>query len=191
MSRKKVKIIDLLEDYPVIPLIRNIELLDVALESPSKIIFWAVQSVFGIADKVEKCHKKNKFIFLYIDDIPEAYIGTEGLVYIKNHVCPDGILTETKELMRNCKSLGLFTIFRYEITSEMIEYSQWSDMECVCPDILEIIPGRYGHILYDISKKMTIPIISGGNIKNKGDVLYCLRNGALGVSTTKVSLWFT
>ena len=53
----------------------------------------------------------------------------------------------------------------------------------------EIMPGLMPKVIKKLSQKTHIPIITGGLIKEKEDVINAIKAGALSVSTTETSLW--
>lgn len=44
-------------------------------------------------------------------------------------------------------------------------------------------------IIKKINKAVKVPIITGGLIEDKEDIINALGNGAMGISTTKKELW--
>ena len=51
------------------------------------------------------------------------------------------------------------------------------------------MPGLMPKVIKKLSQKTYIPIITGGLIKEKEDVINAIKAGALSVSTTETSLW--
>ena len=51
------------------------------------------------------------------------------------------------------------------------------------------MPGLMPKIIKKISSQTNIPIITGGLIKEKEDIINAINAGALSVSTTEVELW--
>ena len=59
----------------------------------------------------------------------------------------------------------------------------------VKPDALEILPGLIPTISRRVSNTTKVPIIAGGLISEKEDVVAALSAGAISVSTTNVNVW--
>ena len=57
------------------------------------------------------------------------------------------------------------------------------------PTAIEILPGLMPKIIKKINKAVKVPIITGGLIEDKEDIINALGNGAMGISTTKKELW--
>jgi len=57
------------------------------------------------------------------------------------------------------------------------------------PDACEILPGSLHKITKRIVSSTDIPIITGGLIQDKEDIIECIKSGAVAVSTTDPDLW--
>lgn len=57
------------------------------------------------------------------------------------------------------------------------------------PDMIEILPGLMPKIIRRISRLVKVPVIAGGLISEKEDVVAALAAGATAVSTTNPSVW--
>ncbi len=57
------------------------------------------------------------------------------------------------------------------------------------PDAVEILPGVMPKVTKQIVIKTDKPIIAGGLIKDKDDVIQSLRAGAMGISTSAPDIW--
>ena len=58
------------------------------------------------------------------------------------------------------------------------------------PDMVEVMPGIVPKILKEIRSYTDIPIIAGGLISDKKDIMSAFAAGADAISTTKEDLWF-
>lgn len=57
------------------------------------------------------------------------------------------------------------------------------------PDVVEVLPGVMPKILKQICKTSKVPVIAGGLISDKEDVMGALGAGAATVSTTNQKVW--
>lgn len=57
------------------------------------------------------------------------------------------------------------------------------------PDYVEILPGLIPRVIGELSRSMNAPIIAGGLIKSKEEVVAALSAGAVAVSTTAEAVW--
>jgi glycerol uptake operon antiterminator len=51
------------------------------------------------------------------------------------------------------------------------------------------MPGVASKIIHTMEKEINVPIIAGGLIKSKKDVMDSLAAGAIAISTTSTELW--
>lgn len=57
-------------------------------------------------------------------------------------------------------------------------------------DAVEVLPGVIAKIIKEIVEKTNIPIIAGGLIRDKEDVINSLNAGAIAISTSKEEVWY-
>ena len=57
------------------------------------------------------------------------------------------------------------------------------------PDMLEILPGLMPKIIKRVTNTSKVPVIAGGLISDKEDVLNALSAGAISVSSTNPAMW--
>ncbi|MPN24036.1 Glycerol uptake operon antiterminator regulatory protein [bioreactor metagenome] len=57
------------------------------------------------------------------------------------------------------------------------------------PSAIEIMPGVAGKAIRNLKKATNVPIIAGGLIDKKKDVIDALSAGAVAISTTAEDLW--
>jgi glycerol uptake operon antiterminator len=58
------------------------------------------------------------------------------------------------------------------------------------PDYVEILPGVMPKVIKRINNLIHVPVIAGGLIADKEDVLAALSAGAVSISTTNEAVWF-
>ena len=57
------------------------------------------------------------------------------------------------------------------------------------PDMVELMPAAMPHVIKKICGVLEFPVIAGGLIESKEDIMDVLNAGALGVSTGRQELW--
>ena len=58
------------------------------------------------------------------------------------------------------------------------------------PDVIEILPGIMPNIIKKVNTISKVPVIAGGLIADKKDVMTALKNGAVAISATSPDVWF-
>lgn len=56
--------------------------------------------------------------------------------------------------------------------------------------MIEVLPGVMPKVLGRICKESRIPVIAGGLISDKEDIMAALNAGAVSISTTNQQVWF-
>jgi len=57
------------------------------------------------------------------------------------------------------------------------------------PDMIEILPGTLPRVIARLSHELKVPLIAGGLLEEKADILAALGAGAACVSTSDSRLW--
>lgn len=178
---------DCLECNPVIAAVQA-DGFNAALYSPAQIVFHLGADLMSIQDIVRRAHEEEKYVFIHLDLSDGIGKDRTGVRYIAQ--CgADGIISTKAQLIRYAKEQGLITVQRFfaldskgmESIDEMIRNTN--------PHLMEIMPG----VICKAIKKYSncgIPVIAGGLIQTKAEVMDALGAGASAVSTGKSELWY-
>lgn len=180
---------DKVDQNPVIASVNDLGNLDIALNSPCEIIFLLTGNIFNLKEISNKVRLKNKSLFIHIDSIDGFSKDTWGLEYIIKNIYPDGIITEKDNLIKLCKSMGIFTIQRLLIMDTVSLKNAIRSVQKTRPNAIEILPGIMPKIIKEIIKEINLPIISSGLISDKEDLELALQAGAIAISSSKKSIW--
>lgn len=178
-----------IEDNPIIAAVNNLEKLDVAIQSPCEIIFLLTGSIFNLKEIVDKVKKADMDIYVHIDLIEGFSRDTVALKYISEKIKPDGIITTKSNLIRKAKNMNIFAIQRLFMLDSLSLETGINSVYSTRPDAIEIMPGIMPKIIKRVHDKTRIPVIAGGLISDKEDVIGCLKAGAVGISTSKEEIW--
>jgi len=178
-----------LSENPIIAAIKSVDKLDEALQSSVEIIFLLTGDVFNLKDMVDRIHKRRKKAFVHIDLIEGIAGDTVGLRYICEKVQPDGIITTKGHLIKAAKKMKVLTIQRLFILDSLSLNTGIHSIKTHNPDAVEILPGVMPKITREIVASTGRPIITGGLIKDKDDVIQSLKAGAMGISTSSADIW--
>ena len=160
--------VEKIEASPIIAAVKNEEELENCLKSEIDVVFILygdVVTIPGIIDRIKDSGRT-----------------------------ADGIITTRANLIHHAKELGLSTVLRFFILDSMA----LSNIEkltrvnrAAMPDVIEILPGIIvPKIMRKISAMSCVPVIAGGLIKDREDVMNMLNNGAVAISTSAQDVWF-
>lgn len=183
-------IISTLNECPIIAAIKNDSQLKQCIKSDCKIIFVLYGSINTIAEIVSQLKKAGKTVFVHIDLIEGLSPREATVEFINRYVRPDGIISTKLSLIKCAHSYGLITVMRVF----MIDSIAMKNIEKIYSekdiDFIEILPGLMPKIIGKIRSKTKTPVISGGLISEKSDVVTALNAGAAAISSTNSDVWF-
>ncbi len=183
------KIIGRIEENPVIAAIRRDEDIEYALESTVTTIFLLKEDIFTIEKNVQKIKDKNKSVFVHIELLEGLGKDNRAIDYLADVIKPNGIITTRTSQVKYAREKGIYTIQRcFLVDSQSYEIAIKS-VQSVKPDMVEIMPAVMPGIISRFSKEVSLPVIAGGLIDSKNDIIEVLKAGALGASTGKKELW--
>lgn len=181
---------DMIEANPVIAAVKDEEGLKAccALED-IKVIFVLYGSICNIGDIVRKIKEADKIAMVHVDLINGLASKEIAVEFIRYSTEADGIITTKTALVKKAKELGLHTILRVFLLDSMAYQNIEKDCGKIRPDIIEVLPGLMPKVIRRIVKQVRVPVIAGGLISEKEDVVAALDAGAISVSTTNQSVW--
>lgn len=182
MARTK----ELLMDFPVISAVKDDVGLRQALNSDCQVVFLLYGTILNICDLVELVHRQGKVCFVHLDLI-EGLSNREIAVDALIKFCsPDGILSTRTPQIRRAQHLGVTAIQRVFLLDSMSLQSLLTTVDTYHPDYIEVLPGVVPSVIAEITAKTSIPIIAGGLVRSKQDVIQA---GAIAVSTSCPEVW--
>lgn len=185
----KQRLYDALSDNPVIMAIKDEAGLEACLRVPdATVVFVLYGEAATIADIVERLKAAGKQVMVHMDLIQGLSVREEAVDFIARYTDADGIISTRFEQIRRGKQLDLSTIYRiFVIDSKAL--SNVGRHVGDYADIVEILPGLMPKIITRMKKTLGVPIIAGGLIAEKEDVLQALDAGAVAISTTNTDVW--
>ena len=91
--------------------------------------------------------------------------------------------------MNFAKKNGICVIQRFFILDSFSFKNTITHIRENKPDAVEILPGVMPKIIKRICNLINVPVITGGLIDEKEDIINALGGGAVGISTTDKNIW--
>lgn len=181
---------EIIEDCPVIATVKDEQSMEKSFESDSQIIFILFGDICSIASIVDKVKEQGRIAMVHLD-LVSGFDGREVAVdYIKNMTRADGIISTKTAQINRAKELGLYAVHRFFVLDSRSLENIRKQSAATKPDCIEILPGIMPKIITRVTKAQRIPVIAGGMIDDKEDVMLALKAGAAAISTTNQELWF-
>ena len=168
---------DAVEANPVIAAVKSDAGLQAAVEMEEiQVIFVLYGDVCTIPEILERIKAAGKKAMVHIDLIAGLSAKEISVEFIA----------------RQAKELGIFAVLRFFVIDSLaLKNIENLEMQCGTsrPDFIEVLPGVMPKVLGRIAKVSRIPMIAGGLITEKEDVIAALSVGAIAVSSTNQDVW--
>lgn len=171
---------------PVIAAVRSDEEYRTAVRSAVSAVFMLKADVLTLPELMQqKCGKK---IYVHIDMADGIGKDRRGVEFVAKSGAA-GIISTKNHTICMARELGLGTVQRFFIIDSGSVVSALDSVRMSRPDYAELMPGVITKAIKSFVEKAGIPIIAGGLIESKQDVMSALSSGAEGVSTGCKALW--
>ena len=177
----------LLERTPVIPAVKEPETLDRALCHDGAAVFLLCGDILNIGELVDRVHRAGKQAVIHADLIAGLAPKEIAVDYLRR--CgADGIISTRQSFIRRAKELGLAAILRVFLL-DSIALESLDKIPPNLPDCLDLLPGTMPKILRRVCATAKVPVLAGGLIADKEDVMAALEAGITAISTTNQAVW--
>lgn len=175
---------------PVIAAVKDMEQLEDCLTLENiKVVFLLFGDVCSIPEIVARAKEGGRVVMIHTDLVGGLSSGKEIVVdFIRRNTAADGIISTKPNLIRRARELKLFSILRLFVIDSMA-LAGLDKLEAVRPDFIEVLPGVMPKTIRRIAQTTRIPLLAGGLIKDKEDVMAALGAGAVAVSATSRDVW--
>lgn len=181
---------DAIENSPIIAAIKNDAELHHCLTCDSQVIFILYGDICNIADIVDTVKSAGKIALVHLDLIGGLNAKEIAVDFIKKYTWADGIISTRPQLIRHAKELSLYTVMRFFVIDSMAYDNIEKQLHAVRPDFIEILPALMPKVISRICDLSPVPVIAGGLISDKEDVMQMIQAGAISISSTNEKVWF-
>lgn len=182
-------ILESLQEYPIIAAIRDEHGLEKAIESEVKVVFILSGNLLDIKDTVDTIRSHGKKTLVHLDLIGGLGRDNSAVDFLAQHARPDGYITTKVSLAKYAKQQGLFVVQRLFIIDSLSLATGIKSIKDTTPDAIEVMPGIASKLIERLKKQVSVPIIAGGLISSKSDIIETLSTGVLAISTSSEGLW--
>lgn len=183
------KLSELLIENPVIAALKKNEELNSLLSSTAQIVFVLYGNILTIPEVCKKLKEAGKIVFIHIDLMEGLKADASGIEFIKKYADPEGIISTKVSVIKLARQYGLQTILRIFLIDSLSLKTGIKNINETNPNAVELMPGVATKVIQAMKNETAVPIIAGGLIQNKRDVMEALSAGAVAISTTSKQLW--
>lgn len=92
-------------------------------------------------------------------------------------------------MIKHAGEIGLTSVLRLFVIDSMA-YENIQKHEGARPDVIEVLPALMPKVVKRVCRISQIPVIAGGLVSDKEDVMSLLQAGVVSVSSTNKEIWF-
>ncbi len=189
MGHKHEKIRDLFEISPIITAVKDEPGLEKALKTESPVVFLLFGNICNITGLVDQVKNSGKIAIVHVDLIQGLSSKEVAVDFIHQNTRADGIISTKAPLVRHAMDLGMIGGQRTFLIDSMALETTKKQLLTFQPDFMELMPGVMPKILKTVRGYTEIPLVAGGLISDKKDILAAFDAGVDAVSTTREELW--
>ncbi|MBM7613766.1 glycerol-3-phosphate responsive antiterminator [Alkaliphilus hydrothermalis] len=178
-----------IQNNPIIAAVNDLSKFESAIQSPSEMIFLLTGNILNLKEIVKRVKENGMDIYIHLDLMDGFSKDAIALKYINDQISPDGIITTKSNLIKLAKDMHIFAIQRVFILDSLSLDTAIKNIQSTKPDAIEILPGVMPKVVKRIIEETRIPVIAGGLIIDKDDVIDILKAGAIGVSSSNEGVW--
>ena len=168
---------------------RNLESARCAAKSSAAAIFILGGSILTLPDILREVHDAGKYAFVHIDLAEGLGRDDSAVEWCAKTLQADGLISTRPQLLRKASEMGMVTIQRlFLMDSTSFEHGK-KLLRNTPPDMAEVLPGIAPKAIRQLSNALDKPVIAGGMISEKSEIITALDAGAIAVSVSDPLLW--
>lgn len=171
MGHKHEKIRDLFEISPIITAVKDEQGLEKALKTESPVVFLLFGNICNITGLVDQVKNSGKIAIVHVDLIQGLSSKEVAVDFIHQNTRADGIISTKAPLVRHAMDLGMIGGQRTFLIDSMALETTKKQLLTFQPDFMELMPGVMPKILKTVRGYTEIPLVAGGLISDKKDIL--------------------
>ena len=179
-----------IEASPIIGAVKSTQGLHRCLTSEVGIIFILYGDICSIGGIVDEVKAAGRLAVVHMDLINGLAAKEIAVDFIREYTRADGIITTKAPLIRRGRELGLATVQRFFAIDSLAYENIPKQIAAGKPDVIEVLPGLMPKVMKRLTQTCSVPIIAGGLITDREDVIAMLEAGAAAISTTHEETWF-
>lgn len=180
----------LLAENPIVAAVKDEAQLREAVTSGCPVIFLLFGDLLHIVEMVEIVKSAGKIAVVHADLINGLASREVAVDFLKASTRADGVISTKPAIIKRAGELGLVTVQRSFIFDSLSLETMKKQVLSTRADFVEILPAAMPKILREIVQTVNIPVIAGGLIRDKEDIVGALGAGVLAISSTSRKVWF-
>jgi len=181
--------VETIRDNPVIAAVQSQSALSAALSLRMPTLFLLNTDIFSAKASVDQGLTADCHVFLHMDLIDGLAASAKALDYVQHRIAPSGIISTKSTLIKYARAQGVFCIQRFFMVDSASFDNAVKITRKTRPNMVELMPGIIPDVIRRFTAEVDTPVIAGGLVTDRHQVIDALSAGAMGVSTGCRALW--
>lgn len=178
----------LLEQTPVVAAVKDEAGLARSLACPAPVVFILNSALPTLPGHVARLREAGKAPFVHMDLVDGLAPREAAVDYIAGATGAAGILSTRQGLAARAVDVGLVAVRRFFLLDSMALHGL-QQLSPKTAHFIEVLPGVMPKVLRQVAEDCPLPMIAGGLVRDKEDVMAALGAGAVAVSSTNSAVW--
>ena len=180
--------IDILKKQICVPVVPSMKRLEKFIETDLVVCILQDIHISLLEHMIKTLHDNNKLALVHIDMVHGISSDEHGAEFLCQRLRADGVISSKTRIIETTKKNKKIAIQRmFLIDSKSIERGI-ETLQKSQPDIVEIMPAIAYKIIPYIKSKISMPLIGGGLLKSKEDILQGLEAGCMAFTVSDLCL---
>ena len=182
------RLYEALQRNPIIAAVRDDEGLAQCLRTDIQTVFVLYGDICNIPEIVRQIKDAGKIAIVHADLVGGLAAKEISVDFLRRSTQADGVISTRANMIQRAKELNMIAILRVFLIDSMALDSALSAKN-LKPDAIDILPGLMPSMLRKVRQLTGLPILTGGLITEKKEVMQALEAGALAISSTAPAVW--
>ena len=180
------RLYEALQSNPIIAAVRDDEGLEACLQADVQTVFVLYGDICGIAGIVRRIKDAGKIAIVHADLITGLAAKEISVDFLHSTTLADGIISTRTNMIQRAKELQIrLRVFLID----SMAFDAALGARNLKPDAIDILPGLMPSMIRKVRQMTGIPVLTGGLITEKREVMQALEAGALAISSTAPEVW--
>ena len=177
------RLYEALQRNPIIAAVRDDEGLAQCLRTDIQTVFVLYGDICNIPEIVHQIKDAGKIAIVHADLISGLATKEISVDFLRHSTLADGIISTRANMIQRARELNMIAILRVFLIDSALSAKNLK------PDAIDILPGLMPSMLRKVRQMTGLPILTGGLITEKKEVMQALEAGALAISSTAPAVW--
>ena len=182
------RLYEALQRNPIIAAVRDDGGLEACLQEDVQVVFVLYGDLCSISGIIGRIKTAGKLAIVHADLISGLSVKEISVDFLHRNTQADGIISTRTNMIQRAKELQMIAILRVFLIDSMA-FDAALGARNLKPDAIDILPGLMPSMIRKVRQMTGIPVLTGGLITEKREVMQALEAGALAISSTAPDVW--